>query len=329
MHGGLGQGGILRGKLPDGEGHATEQGAGISGRPGHALLVGDDKFRGRYQVLSRAHHPHQGEDAQRHGQNAAGAGRSAARDGTAVGRGAAVVAIAATTVAVTGQRAGQARRNGSGDVSRPPVNDAGRVAGLQHPAAQGDGVYHLHHGGGYGALLVAGLRFGTEAGTVTATAEDADIALSAVQHHLLFQHGDAVELLGTVPMDAGLKDELDKETDGDGVETPVELYRVNADVGPGDAAILYPYLVGGLDQILAHIGQEHTHILKAIPVTAGVQDAGCLDTDRLPGPLLATAIAGIGRTAGKSVFRHMSYLLTMKSRAYDRPIPIICEDDRI
>ena len=107
----------------------------------------------------------------------------------------------------------------------------------------------------------------------------------------------------SVQADAGLEDELDVEADVDGVEAAVELDGVDADVGPGDAGILDPYLGGVLDDILSQIGQEDADVLEAVAVTAGVQNAVGLHAD---GAGIAALAASVPKSAAgaETVVRH-------------------------
>ena len=147
--------------------------------------------------------------------------------------------------------------------------------------------------------------------------------IAAEQHHLLFQHGNAVELGGLRPRrtayaDAGLEDELDVEADVNGVEAAVELDGVNADVSPGDAGVLDADLSGVLDDLLTQIGEKDTDVLIAVPIAAGIQNAVGLHANGPHVTALATAVPR-SRAGNETIFRHDSYLL--KDWGWENSVP--------
>ena len=179
--------------------------------------------------------------------------------------------------------------------------------GLQYTSAQNDGIYGLHHSGGNATLLVARLGLGAEGGAVRAGAEYADGAVPAKENHLLFQHGNAVEFPGLPGAEASLENELDVEADVYGVEAAVELDGVDADVGPGNAGVLDPYLGGVLDDLLTEIGQKHPHVLVAVPIPAGIQNTVGFHADKTGVAALAAPVSGRG-AMGQTVIGHNGYL---------------------
>ncbi len=280
-------------ELGDGEGHGAEQLAGIPGGCGNAFLVGNDELGGVDEILSGTDQAHQREKADGHHQGAAVAVMIVV-----------VVTAGAMFLAQRRRKAGADRR---GDIAGAATTTARHVAGrLQYTDAQNDGLHHLNNGSGDGTLLVAGLRLSTEIRAVTTAAEDGHIALSPPQHNLLFNNGDTIKLLTASGTDAPLENQPDVVADGHSVKTAVELNGVDADIGPGDASVLDAHLSGVVDDLLTEIGKKDLYVFIAIPVTAGIQDAIGLNTERITRTVLSAGVSGEGRAAGKSVFTHMN-----------------------
>ena len=293
-----------RTELGCGEIHRSEQAARIILLSRNALLVGNDEIGGGDEILGGTHQAYQREDAQGHHQN------------TPVVVPAAVTPVVAVGLAVgvtAAERPRQTACDGVGHVAGAAAAAHGLVAGgLQHPHTQHDGLHDLHHGGRHVPFFVAGLGLGAEGRPVGAGAEYAHRGVPAEQHHLLFQHGDAVKFGGlgastVTATDTGLKDQLDVEADVDGVESPIELDGIQPNIGPGNAGILHPYLGGAVNDLSPKIREEYPHVLKAVPITAGVQNTVGLHANGTGVPALATTICG--RSAGnETIFRHNVYL---------------------
>jgi hypothetical protein len=202
----------------------------------------------------------------------------------------AIVTVVITAVVVRAQGSRQTSRDGGGNVTDTATAAYVVVMlGLQYTATQHDGVNRLYNGGGNATFLVAGLRLGAEGTAVRAGSEYADVAVAAEQNNILLQHGDAVKFLRTAAAGACLKDEFDVEANVNGEKTAVELYGVNANVGPCNAGVLYAYLRGVLDDLLTQISQENAHVFVAIPIPTGIENAVGFHANRLACRIFARA----------------------------------------
>ena len=125
---------------------------------------------------------------------------------------------------------------------------------------------------GGGLVLCAAIRLGTGAKALahSVALEYADIAFSAVQDHSLFQHGNALKLLGTPVGNARLKGDLYIKTHGNGMKSTVELDGVNADISPNDFCTSCSDRSRALQNVVAEIRKVNTHVFKAITVSAGI-----------------------------------------------------------
>ena len=291
------------GELGYGEGHGAEEIAGVVRASRYAFLVGDDEISGGNEILSGANQTNQREDAEGNHED------------TPVVILATVTALAADLMAsvTSAERPREAACNGVGYVAGATAAANRLVAkGLQYLHTQHDRLYDLYYRCGDVPFLVAGLRLGAEGRPVGAGAEYAHRGVPTEQHHLLFQHGDTVKFGGlstaaVTAADAGLKDELDVEADVDGVESPIELDGIQPNIGPGNAGVLHPYLSGAVNDLFPKIREEYPHVLKAVPITAGVQNAVGLHANGTGVPALATTICG-GTAGNETIFRHNVYL---------------------
>lgn len=276
-----------RSKLADGECHGTEKFAWVGRVIFDTFFVGDDKFGGLDEILSRTNEAYQRENTQGYNKD-----------------------TLPISIAVA-NRGGEASGYTCGDVSctATTANRFGDVR-FKHFDPQHDRLYDFYHGCGNDVFFVARLRLGTKSRAVAAAAENADIALTAPKHDLLFKHSDAVKFLALAGANATLEDDFDVKTDGDGVKTTVELDGVDADIRPSDRGIFGSDLGGMVDDILTYVGEEYFDIFKAISVTARVEHTMCFDADSVFLRLSARVwMGGILQIEWESVFTHDINLL--------------------
>ena len=156
------------------------------------------------------------------------------------------------------------------------------AAPLHDSGTQHHRLKHLHHGFGYDLIAAHRLRDGTVIACVVATAENGNVAFSAVKHHAFFQHRHALELLQLPDRVAGLKCAGDIEFRIHRVEAAVKLNRLYPDIGAGNFRTLDADIVGLRNQLFPDSGQEYAGILKTVSVTAGVQNSSGLDPISFP-----------------------------------------------
>ena len=101
--------------------------------------------------------------------------------------------------------------------------------------------------------------------------EDANLALSAVEHDRLLGDSETTEGLRLAGADAGFKLKLDIEADGDTIEAAAQLYRLDAYRRRADLGRFTSDLTGVFNQALTHFVEIYAHILEAIAVTAAVK----------------------------------------------------------
>ena len=75
-----------------------------------------------------------------------------------------------------------------------------------------------------------------------------------------------------------------------GVEASIELNGIQPDIGPGNAGVLDPHLRGAVNDLPTQIREEYPHVLKAVPITAGIQNAVGLYANRAGVASLATSV---------------------------------------
>jgi hypothetical protein len=232
----------------------TEEIAGTAFLCRNAFLVGNGVFGGADQILTRADDANDGENTDGYCQIPTVLGRVAKR---AVNRSA----------------------NMSGNVAAATATAAfgGRFKNL---GTKYDRIYDLHDGNGGIGGVATELRGAAEI-VVGRALEDTDVALSAEENDLFLKHRNALEFLNATGADAGLKGELDVEFDVDGVESAIEGNRVDVDLCPGDAGTLDTDVGRVRYDVIPKIGQQYTDVLEAITVATGVENAVCLDADRI------------------------------------------------
>ena len=147
--------------------------------------------------------------------------------------------------------------------------------------------------------------FGTEARTrlgaiiarrVIVASKGLDLVVTAKQNHTLFQHRNAVKLL-RMTADAGLKGQLDKEFNVNGIKTAVKSDGIDTDIGRQKLGMTDTNRRGVVDDLITEIGQKDSDVLKAITIAAGIQDSVGFYTNQISARLIV-------KTARKSVFRH-------------------------
>ena len=145
-----------------------------------------------------------------------------------------------------------------------------------------DGIHNLHNRnrgvGGAATKLRCAAKI-----IVGRAFENADIALTAKKNHLLFKYRDSLKFLNSSGADASLEGELDIELDVDGVKAAIEGDGRDVDLCPSDAGVFDADVGCVRHDIVAEIGQKYTDVLKAIPIATGVENAVCLDADRVSG----------------------------------------------
>ncbi len=195
---------------------------------------------------------------------------------------------------VSAQHLTKVGANALGDVARAAATAAAILRVLNHLNTKYDGIDHLDHSLGY--ISLATHRHGACAEITRALArlEDADVALAAVQHDLLFKHRNPLEFLCSA-VDASLKHQLVIKANGYGIKTTIELHGLNVDIGPANLCALDAHVRGMLNDLLSVIGQIHAYVFKAIAIPAGIQDSVGFNTNSF------LRMAGI---ACKSVIRH-------------------------
>ena len=253
----------------------TEHRAGIVFAGLHAFLVGHAVFGRLDQILGRTHDANHRENAERDSQITAGVPiRKRTADAMANRLGNIAAATAAPTFTLL----------------------------LANASTENDGIDDFYHRDRHVAALVARARLGAEIGCVRGTLEDVDVALTAVQNHALFQHSHTVKFLASAASHASLKLDLDVKANVDGVEAAVELHGIDMDGRPADRGALDADATGALQNLVAEIGQKYPHVLKAVTVAAGIQNAVGLDADHF------SPAAG-RRLAGDLIFCHGNILL--------------------
>lgn len=241
----------------------------------HALLVGHAVFGRLDQILSRAHDANHRENAKRDRQITAGV---PIRKCTADAMTNRLGNIAATTAAPT------------------------LTLLLANASAEDDGIDDFHHCDRYVAALVARAGLRAEVGGVWGTLENVDVALASVQNHALFQHCHTVKFLASAASHTSLELNLDVKANVDGVEAAIELHGIDMDGRPADRGALDADATGALQNLVAEIGQKYPHVLKAVTVAAGIQNAVGLDADHF------SPTAG-RRLTGELIFCHGNILL--------------------
>jgi hypothetical protein len=172
---------------------------------------------------------------------------------------------------------------------------------LYHRTGQHDRLYQLDDRRGCIAATVTQIGRCAEIGNAAITLEGVDRALAAIKDDLLIQNSDTVKLLRSAA-DAGLKLQLDKETNTNGVKSTIELYVFQMDGRVSNRCTLNADRAGALNDFVAEITQKNAGILKAIPILAGIQDAICFDAVHIV--LIAAQAIGKATAARQSVFCH-------------------------
>ena len=170
---------------------------------------------------------------------------------------------------------------------------------LLYLAVEYYGIYHLYYRDGN--VLRRAARLGNCAiiGSVGIALEHAYVALSAEENYALFKNCNSLKFLTSSAAKTRLKGDLDVELDANGIKAAVELDRIDGNIGPGNAGILCPDVRGMLNDIVSEVGKQNLHVLEAVAVAAGIEDAICLDANRF-----ALGNVLIRNTARKSVFLH-------------------------
>lgn len=243
-------------KLGNRERHSAENAAGIIVGGRNALLIGNNVLGSRDYKLTCANNSHDGENTDGYCQKSS------------------VVIVVVTEIAV------HSVDDYFGNVvSTATAAVAAIVDALKHVYAENYGLCYLDNGCGQVVFLAARLNACAEIRDVSTAAEGAYIAIAAVKNDLLIKHGDALELLSATVSDASLKDELDVETNIDGVKASVKLNGIEADVSFCNAGAFNSDCGSMLDYFFSEICEKYSCVFKAITVSARVKYSVSLYTN--------------------------------------------------
>jgi hypothetical protein len=196
------------------------------------------------------------------------------------------------------QRAANRRRDTSGNIGSAAATITAAASGFYHLGRKKHGVYDLDdaHGNVAGTVVEISKIAGTDVGTA---AIDRDVTNASVENDAFFRYRNALKLLIAANADASLKRYLDIKANGDLIKAAVELYGLNANVGPKDRSGFRPHRIRTSDDLLTEVAKINAYVLVAIPITAGIQYAKGIDTDGFP-------ICGISARNGRtSIIRHL------------------------
>ena len=264
-------------KLRNGEGHLSENAAGIAVGRLEAFLIGNRVFACRNQILTGTNETNDREDSERDGE--------------------------ITSAAFGAKLSRETGDNGERNVVAG-TNATASAFFVHDLNTENDGINHLNNGGGKTAARGAGLGERAKACVFGIASENVDRALTAVKHDVLVKHRHTVKLLRTAAADAGLKGHTNEITDRDRMKAAVELYRIDADRGPNYLGFLGANGAGAGDYVVAESGEENANVFKAIAVAAGVEYTVGLDADAL----------ARGRGAGESAICHKNTSLIDMNR---------------
>lgn len=234
----------------------TEEVAGTAFLCRHAFLIGNGVFDGIDEILAGACDAYDGEDADGDGE---------------------VASVLTRIAECSFDRAANVSGNITATTATVALGGCFKNLGTKY-----DGIHNLHNGNGRVGGTAAKLRCRAKI-VVGRALEDTDIALAAKENNLFLQYRNALKFLNSAGADAGLKGELDVEFDVDGVKAAVEGNGRNVDLRPCDAGIFDADVGRVCNDIVAEVTQKHTDVLKAIPIATGVENAVCLDADRVSG----------------------------------------------
>ena len=237
------------------ERHLAEHAARIGRVVAEAFLVGDAVFGRGNQILCGSDNANDREQTKGNGQ--------------------------VSTIFVTAaENAVQIGVDTLGNVASTATAATALLHVLNNANAQHQRLDNLYDGFGHVCLAFCGHGTAAEITVVLTGLENADVAFATVQHHVLFQHRDALKLLSTA-VDACLKHDVDIKTNRNGVKAVIELYGLNPDVRPTDFGAFDAHVGRVFNDLLSVIGQINADVFKAIPNSAGIQNAIGLNADRL------------------------------------------------
>lgn len=235
----------------DGERHMFEHFAGIVGGGRNTFLFGDGVFRAVDEILRGTFDADDGEEAERDGEH--------------------------LTVILVGNSAVQTVANDFGEIFRMEVAVVADLAYVKDTGIENEGIHDLENGGGQ---IVAGsfrMVASAEIRVQNVAFEDIDITFAAVKNDLLFDHGDAVGLLGSAHTSADLYGDLDIHGNADLVKAAVEGHVVNVDVRAEDLRAFGADRRSALQQFVSDIGKVYRDVFKAVFITAAVENAIGID----------------------------------------------------
>ena len=236
------------------EGHVTEEMAGTAFLSRDTFLVGNGVLGSVDQILTGTDDPNDGKNTDGYGE---------------------ITSVLCGIAKRSAHRAADVRRHVTATAATATLRRRFEDLGTKY-----DGIHDLNDGNR--CVGSAAAELGRTAEIIVGRAlEDADVALTAEEHNLLFQYRNAFEFLNASGADASLKGQLDVEFDVDGVKTAVEGDGCDVDLRPGDTGALDTDVGCVSNDVVAEIGQQDANVLKAIPITTGVENAVSLDTDRV------------------------------------------------
>ena len=241
-----------RAKLTYRERHMPEHRAGIVLAGLHALLVGHAVFGGMDQILRGTHDSYDREDAERHRE------------------------ISAVRIV---ERAVDTGGNALGNIAAAATQAAAGVVRLTYATVQDHGIDDLDDRDRQILGRAAGLGDRAIIRRVGIALEDADVALTAIQNHLLFKHGNALKFLTASAAQTRLELDLDVKADRDRIKDSVKANGINTDIGPSNARILYANVCCTLQNFIPEIRKQYFNVFETIPISARIQNTIGFNTD--------------------------------------------------
>ena len=212
------------------------------------FLFRDGVFRAVNEILRGALDAHNGEETERNGED--------------------------LIAGIAGKSSVQAVADRFGKII--DVDTAGMAmafAGISDLRIQNDGVNDFKNGSRQIGSGIFRMAASAEILRADLTAEDIDVALTAVKDDLLFDDGNAVDLLRSAETDADLCRDLDIHGDADLIESAVKGYAVHVDIGAKNLCAFRAHVACTFDHFARTVGKIDADVLKAVLVTAAVKDA--------------------------------------------------------
>ena len=171
-------------------------------------------------------------------------------------------------------------RDRLGNVVTATTATAAAVVRLANLGGKNDGINHLYDRRGNVLRGAYGLGDSTVVREIGAALEHTYVALSTKKNNALLEYCNTLKFLTSAAAQTRLEGYLDVELDGDRIKSAIEFYRINTDIGPGNAGILRANVGCMLDDIVAEVGKQNLYVLKAVAVAAGIEYAICFNAYR-------------------------------------------------